>query len=108
MWNIDQHSLFSCGWPCDDSTLYTVIHRLHSLETNRAGPISRQILVLSEHYFIHIERQRNLKYKYYIYIYVYCTVRAWIMPNLCPFHHGAMAWPAVCDYGISWPYSIIF
>ena len=22
--------------------------------------------------------------------------------------HGAMGWPAVCDYGISWPYSIIF
>ena len=25
------------------------IHRVHSLETNRAGPKSRQILVLSEH-----------------------------------------------------------
>ena len=25
------------------------IHRVHSLETNRAGPIYRQILVLSEH-----------------------------------------------------------
>ena len=25
------------------------IHIVHSLETNRAGPISRQILVLSEH-----------------------------------------------------------
>ena len=24
------------------------------------------------------------------------------------FPHGAMGWPAVCEYGISWPYSIIF
>ena len=22
--------------------------------------------------------------------------------------YGAMGWPAVCDYGISWPYSFIF
>ena len=25
------------------------IHRVHTLETNKAGPISRQILVLSDH-----------------------------------------------------------
>ena len=46
MWNIVQHSLISRGWPCGDKL---ATHRVHSLETNRAGPISRQILVLSEH-----------------------------------------------------------
>ena len=56
------------------------IHIVHSLETNRAGPISRQIKVLSEHnLFIHFERKMNLN------IYLYCTVTYWSMPTLCPF-----------------------
>ena len=44
MWKIDQHCLVSRGWPCGDS--YT---KSSDLKTFRAGPISRQILVLSEH-----------------------------------------------------------
>ena len=44
MWNIDQHSLVS--WA---GYVVIAIHRVHTLETHRAGPISRQILVLSEH-----------------------------------------------------------
>ena len=39
MWNIEQNSLVSRGSRGS----------VHSLETNRARPISRQILVLSEH-----------------------------------------------------------
>ena len=49
MSNIDQNSLVSRGWACGDRYIYIV----HSLETNRAGPgagpIVRQIMVLSEH-----------------------------------------------------------
>ena len=48
------------------------IYRVHSLETNRAEPTSRQILVLSEH---------KLKRKV-ICNTPYCTVRAWAMPAL--------------------------
>ena len=55
------------------------IHIVNSLETNRAGPISRQILVLSEHSLF------TLKGKGTCDIHIYCTVRAWIMPTLCPF-----------------------
>ena len=44
MWNIDQCSLVSQGWPCGAN-----YHIVHSLETNRTGPISRQILVLPQH-----------------------------------------------------------
>ena len=72
------------------------IHRVHSLETNRAEPISRQILVLSEHNLLALKKGK-------LEIYLYCTVKAWIIPTLCPF----LAVP-VCDCVISWPYSILF
>ena len=35
------------------------IHIVHSLETNRAGPISSQILVLSEHNLFMLKEKRN-------------------------------------------------
>ena len=35
------------------------IHIVHSLETNRAGPISSQILVLSEHNLFTLKEKRN-------------------------------------------------
>ena len=46
----------SCGtltrtvWSVVVSHVVLAIHIVHSLETNRAGPIFRQIIVLSEHY----------------------------------------------------------
>ena len=45
----------SCGiltrtvWSVVVGHVVLTIHIVHSLETNRTGPISRQILVLSEH-----------------------------------------------------------
>ena len=45
----------SCGiltrtvWSVVVGHVVLAIHKVHSFETNRAGPISRQILVLSEH-----------------------------------------------------------
>ena len=45
----------SCGiltrtvWSVVVGHVVLAIHRVHSLEINRAGPISRQVLVLSEH-----------------------------------------------------------
>ena len=48
------------------------IYRVHSLETNRAEPTPRQILVLSED---------KLKRKV-ICNTPYCTVKAWAMPTL--------------------------
>ena len=45
----------SCGiltrtvWSVVAGHVVLAIHKVHSLETNRAGPISRQIIVLSEH-----------------------------------------------------------
>ena len=38
MWNMDQNSLVSRGWPCGDSYTYS------SQLTKRAGSISRQML----------------------------------------------------------------
>ena len=78
------------------------IHIVHSLETNKAGPISSQTLVLSGHNLFIFKGKGT--------IYLYCTLTAWIMPTLCPFlssrcHAG---WAAVCGCGISSPYSIIF
>ena len=70
------------------------LHIVHSLETNRAGSISRQLLLLSEHILF------TLKEKEFE-IYLYSTVRAWIM-LICVPSSGAMpGWSAVCDYGIS-------
>ena len=45
----------SCGlltrlvWPVVVDHVVLAIHIVHSLETNRAGPISSKIIVLSEH-----------------------------------------------------------
>ena len=40
----------SCGiLTIKSSHVVLAIHIVHSLETNRTGPISRQIIVLSEH-----------------------------------------------------------
>ena len=36
-------------WSVVTGNVVIVMHRAHSLETNRAEPISRQSLVLSEH-----------------------------------------------------------
>ena len=44
----------------------------------------------------------NLKYTYIL----YC--KSLDYASFVSLPHGAMGWPAVCDYGISWPYSIIF
>ena len=52
------------------------IHRVHNLETNRAGPISSQILVISEH-ILSTLKGKELE------IYLYSTVRAWTMLGLC-------------------------
>ena len=76
-------------------------YTVHSLESNRAGPISRTNLILILALFIHIERKRNLKYnilhgKNLDYAY------------FVSIPHGTMDWHAVCDCGISWPYTIIF
>ena len=54
------------------------IHRVHSLETNRAEPICRQSLVLSELIYSH-GKEKELE------IYLYCTVRSWTMSTMCPF-----------------------
>ena len=37
---------------------------------------------------------------------LYCKSLGYVYFATLP--HGAMGWPAVCDCGISWPYSIIF
>ena len=78
------------------------IHIFHSLETNRAGLISRQILVLSEHIFFQFERKRNLKYTYIVLLQLglclLCVPFSW--------RHARLACSYVC--GISWLYSIIF
>ena len=44
MWNIDQ-----TVWSVVVGHVVLAIHTVHSLETNKAGSISRQILVLSDH-----------------------------------------------------------
>ena len=44
MWNIDQQD-----WLVVADHVVIAKHKVHSLETNRTGPISRQILVLSKH-----------------------------------------------------------
>ena len=44
------------------------IHIVHSLETNRAGPLSSQTLVLSEHIFFILNGKGT--------IYLYCTLTA--------------------------------
>ena len=81
--------------------LHVAIHKVHSLETNRAGSLYSQILVLSGHNLFILKGKET--------IYLYCTLTAWIMPTVPFFPHSAMpGWPAVCDCGISWPYSIIF
>ena len=73
----------SCGiltrtvWSVVVGHAMLAIHIVHSLETYRAGTISRQIIVLSEHLFT--LKGNELE------IYLYCTVTAWIMPTLCPF-----------------------
>ena len=51
-WNIEYKSygiLTRTVWSVVVSHVVLAIHIVHSLETNRAGSISRQILVLSEH-----------------------------------------------------------
>ena len=77
------------------------IHIGRSLETNRTGPIPRQILVLSEHNLF------TLKGKEIFHIPIlYC--KSLDYANFVSLPHAAMpGWPAVCDCGISWPYSII-
>ena len=72
MWNIDQNSLVSRV-----GHVVLAIHIVHSLETYRAGPISSQILVFSEHNSFILKGKGT--------IYLYCTLTAWIMPTLCPF-----------------------
>ena len=52
MWNIDQHI-----WSVEAGDVMIAVHRVHSLEANRAGPISRQILVLSEHNLITLKEK---------------------------------------------------
>ena len=79
-----EHRVRPCGiltstvWSVVAGHVMIAIHRVHNLETNRAGPISSQILVLSEHILF------TLKGKEFE-IYLYCTVRAWTMPTMCLF-----------------------
>ena len=77
------------------------IHIVYSLETNRTGQISRQIVVLSEHNLFTLKGigSRNIPI-------LYCNSLDYAYFVSLPL--GAMSgWPAVCDCGISWPYSII-
>ena len=70
------------------------LHIVHSLETNRAGPIARQILVLSEHNLFTLKGMRN-----YNIPLLYCNSLDYAYFVSLP--HGAMPdWPAVCDCGI--------
>ena len=76
------------------------IHIVHSLENNRAGPISRQILVFSEHNIFTLKGTWNIPI-------LYCNSLDYAYFVSLP--NGAMrGWPAVCDCGFSWSYSFIF
>ena len=78
------------------------IHIAHSLETNRAGPISRQILVLFEHHLFTLKGKGTCNI-----LILYCKCLDYALFVSLPL--GAMpGWPAVFDCGISWSYSIIF
>ena len=78
------------------------IHIVHSLETNRTGPISRQILVLSEPNLFTFKGIGTLNIPI-----LYCNSLDYAYFVSLP--HGAMSgWPEVCACGISWPYSINF
>ena len=78
-----------------------VKHRVLSLETNRAGPISRQILVLSDHNLFTLKGKGTWNIPI-----LYCKSLDYAYIVSLP--HGAMlGWPAVCNCVISWPYSII-
>ena len=78
-----EHRIKSCGiftrtvWSVVFGHVVLAIHIVHSLENNRAGPLSSQILVLSEHNLFILKGKGT--------IYLYCTLTAWIMPTLCPF-----------------------
>ena len=98
----------SCGiltrtvWSVVVRHVVLAIHIVHSLETNGAGPISRQILVLSEHKIFTLKGKGTWNIQI-----LYCKSLDYALFVSLP--HGAMpGWPAVCDCGISWPYSIIF
>ena len=82
--------------------LALAIHKVHSFETNRAGSISRQILVLSEHNLFTLKGKGTLNIPI-----LYCSSLNYAYVVSLP--HGTIpGWPAVCGCGISWPYSIIF
>ena len=46
-------------WSVGVGHLVLAIHVVHSLENNRAGPISRQILALSEHNLFTLKGKRT-------------------------------------------------
>ena len=74
------------------------IHIVHSLETNRAEPIPRQILVLFEHILFTL-KEKGTTYIVLLQLGLY----------FASLPHGAMlSWPAVCNCGITWPFSVIF
>ena len=84
----------SCGiltrtvWSVVVGHVVLAIHIVHSLENSRAGPISSQILVLSENNLFILKGKLT--------IYIYCAYyAAWIMPTLRPFltswYHAGLA-----------------
>ena len=91
----------SCGiltstvWSVVVGHVVLAIHRLHSLETNRAGQISRQILVLSEHNLFTLKGKETLNIPV-----LYCKSLDYLY--FVSLHHSTMpGWSAVCDCGIS-------